>query len=377
MKRRLWASLGATVVTAAIVLAGANAAGAEDFQTKWKKLIKAAQAEGQINTFLCCPLGREGEKTVIPTFEKKFGIKMINSTGRSSQQRQKIGAERRAGKFTIDVWAGGPSLSNIKLVQKRYLSPLRPLLIHPDLMDESKWYGGKMSWFDPEEKYQIMMVGNGGRSYVGYNTKLVDPAEFDSYWDMLNPKWKGKLIMFDPRVGGGGGQNVFMYFNKQLGPKFIEKLLTEMKVFYLTDGRKIAELVASGAFPLAPFRGGREFVKLKKLGLPVEPEMPKVFKEGVALSSGGAGLFAVANPPHPNAQKLFINWLLSREGQSLLQKDMGADSLRIDIDKSTVDSADLRRKGVKYFLAEQDPNFSRNRKKATDYIKKVMKEAGL
>ncbi len=377
MLRRSCASFGAAIIIVAVVLSATITSGAEDFTTKWKQLIKAAQAEGQVNTFLCCPLGQEGEKTLIPTFEKKFKVKVINSTGRSSQQRQKIGAERRAGKFTLDVWAGGPSLANVKLVQKGYLSPLRPLFIHPDLMDESKWFGGKMAWFDAEEKYQLMMVGNGGRSYVGYNSKLVDPAEIDSYWDLLKPKWKGKLIMFDPRVGGGGGQNVFIYFNKELGPKFTKTLLTEMKVFFLTDGRKIAELVASGAFPLAPFRGGREFVKLKKLGLPVEPELPKVLKEGVALSSGGAGLFAVSNPPHPNAQKLFINWLLSREGQSLLQKDMGADSLRIDIDKSDVDPGDLRRKGVKYFLAEQDPKFSANRKKATDYIKKIMKEAGL
>ena len=377
MYRKPCASLGVAIVTAVTVLAIVCAARAEDFQTKWQQLIKAAQAEGQINTFLCCPLGREGEKTLIPRFEKKFGVKVLNSTGRSSQQRQKIGAERRAGKFTLDVWAGGPSLANINLVKKGVLRPLRPLLFHPEVVDESKWWGGKMAWFDAEEKYQIMMVGRGGRSYVGYNTKLLDPAELESYWDLLKPKWKGKMVMFDPRVGGGGGQNVFMYFNKQLGPKFIKKLLTEMKVFYLTDGRKIAELVANGAFAMAPFRGGREFVKLRKLGLPVEPELPKVLKEGVALSSGGAGLFAVRNPPHPNAQKLFINWLLSREGQYLLQEDMKTDSLRIDIDKNNVDPADLRRKGIKYFLAEQDPNFSTNRKKATGFIKKVMKEAGL
>ena len=376
MDRKPCASLGIAIVAAVTLLAAATAVGAEDFQTKWQQLIKAAQAEGKVNTFLCCPLGREGEKTLIPTFEKKFKVKVINSTGRSSQQRQKIGAERRAGRFTLDVWAGGPSLSNINLVKKGILRPLRPLFIHPDLVDESKWWGGKMAWFDAEEKYQLMMVADGGHSDIGYNTKLVNPAEFESYWDLLKPKWKGKLVMFDPRVGGGGGDNVFLYFNKDLGPKFIQKLLTEMKVFFLTDARKIADLVANGAFAMAPFRGGREFVKLKKLGLPVEPEFPKVLKEGVALSSSGAGLFAVSNPPHPNAQKLFVNWLLSREGQSLLQKDMGSDSLRIDIDKSDVDRSDLRRKGIKYFLAEQDPNFSLNRKKATGFIKKVLKAAG-
>jgi len=165
MYRRPFASLGLAILTGVAVLVAACAASAEDFQNKWQQLIKAAQAEGQVNTFLCCPLGREGEKTLIPTFEKKFGVKVLNSTGRSSQQRQKIGAERRAGKFTIDVWAGGPSLANIRLVKKGILRPLRPLLFHPEVVDESKWWGGKMAWFDAEEKYQIMMVGRGGRSY--------------------------------------------------------------------------------------------------------------------------------------------------------------------------------------------------------------------
>ncbi len=66
-------------------------------------------------------------------------------------------------------------------------------------------------------------------SLLGYNTKLVDPGGFKSYWDLLDPKWKGKIVAFDPKAGGfAATRDRFFYHNPELGPLFLRRLFSEM-----------------------------------------------------------------------------------------------------------------------------------------------------
>jgi len=62
---------------------------------------------------------------------------------------------------------------------------------------------GKLHYVDPENQYLLNINGE-NRMVVAFNTKLVNPAEIKSYWDLLNPKWKGKIVAYDPRLGGSG-----------------------------------------------------------------------------------------------------------------------------------------------------------------------------
>jgi hypothetical protein len=96
--------------TVAFVFGAVTPAKAAEFDKEWKALLKAAQKEGKIVTFICCGAGR-GVGKMIPEFEKKFGIKWINSSGSSSQQAGRVLAERRAGRFSLDVWMGGARTS--------------------------------------------------------------------------------------------------------------------------------------------------------------------------------------------------------------------------------------------------------------------------
>ena len=68
-----------------------------------------------------------------------------------------------------------------------------------------------------------------------------------------------------------------------------------------------------------PIQGGQIY-RAKNQGLPVDQFDPFHFKEGVNLSSAFGSLALMNRAPHPNAAKVFINWLLSREGQALFQK---------------------------------------------------------
>jgi hypothetical protein len=79
------------------------------------------------------------------------------------------------------------------------LKPIKPLLILPEVLDQSKWYGGEDRYIDPEKRYIFAFVANSQSGQIQYNrTEQVDPAEFKSFWDLLNPKWKGKMAALHP-----------------------------------------------------------------------------------------------------------------------------------------------------------------------------------
>ena len=66
-------------------------------------------------------------------------------------------------------------------------------------------------------------------SWWATTRKLVDPSGFKSYWDLLDAKWKGKIVAFDPKAGGfAATRDRFFYHNPELGPPFLRRLFSEM-----------------------------------------------------------------------------------------------------------------------------------------------------
>lgn len=196
---------------------------------------------------------------------------------------------------------------------------------------------------------------------AGYNTQLLDPREYKTYWDFLNPKLKGKIISTDiRRVRGAGIPWQFLYYHPDLGPKYLRRLFGEMDVTMSADLRQAADWLAAGKFSLAmPIQGGVVY-KAKNQGLPVDQFDSYHFKEGVNLSSAFGSLAVMNRAPHPNAAKVFINWLLSREGQALFQKVISLtgdarNSRRVDVFKDHISADEQRRDKMTYFDTD-DPD---------------------
>ncbi|MBM4299007.1 MAG: hypothetical protein FJ143_14825, partial [Deltaproteobacteria bacterium] len=186
---------------------------------------------------------------------------------------------------------------------------------------------------------------------IAYNTKLVNPKEIHSVWDLVDAKWKGKIIARDVRVPGPGSAPMrFFYLHPAIGPAFIKKLFGEMEVTLFRDFRQGIDWLASGKASLCLFCADSD--KAKAQGLPVDEFVN--FKEGAPLVTQYGTLGLVNRAPHPNAARVFINWFLSRDGQIALQKTLAknaaetADSLRIDIPKNDVSPENRRAAGVNY-----------------------------
>jgi iron(III) transport system substrate-binding protein len=316
------------------------------WQQEWEKTLGAAKKEGQVTVYI------SGYDAVLPDFEKEYpDIKVVAVTGRGNQLGQRLLAERRAEKYIADVVSAGANPNYQQFYLAKALDPIKPVLILPEVVDQSKWYLKKHQYSDPEGQYVFNYVGSATYGAVNYNTKLVDAKDFKSYWDLLNPKWKGKIEARDIREAGpGAGNTRFFYYHPDLGPSFIRKLFGEMDATLFRDFRQGPDWLATGKFAICFFC---DVDILKQQGLPVDTFGPRVFKEGGGLVQQFGTLALVNRAPHPNAAKVFINWLLSRNGQIALQRrtvngESPADSLRIDIPKEEVPFQSRRLQGIKY-----------------------------
>ena len=343
-------------------LLGIGAEVRADWQAEWQQTVEAAKKEGRLVVY-----GGEEitHQEILDEFMKKYpGIKVVTGSGRGSTLGPRILAERRAGKYLVDLFSGGPSTPYRVLYRGNALDPIKPMLLLPEVKDTSKWYGGKHYYADPQGEYLFIFEGSiSGGASVAYNTELVNPKEFTSYFDLLNPKWKGKISFYDPTASGGGLNSILsLYENPQLGPPYIKRLFKEMQITIFRSRRQGPDWLAAGRFPLC--FSCRDITRAMQQGLPVNQIPPENLKETEPVIGGGGSsvLVLINRAPHPNAAKLFINWYLSREGQMVWQRVINtkvlesSDSMRIDIPKDDVIIDNKRVPGVNYrMIAFRDP----------------------
>ena len=317
------------------------------WEAEWEKTVKAAEQEGQLTLY-----SNEGIEGSIKDFQNKFPkVKVVLVSGRAGQLVTRLMAERRAGKDLADLAKlGTGSASALYRARPFPLQPLDSSFILPEVTDKSKWWQGKHQYADPEGKYIFSPCVSVHIDLLAYNTDMVKPSMLASYWDILNPKWKGKIGSMDPRAAGGREGGRLIYYHPELGPQFFKRLVTEMDLVLSQDPRQAVDWLAQGKFAFLLFTSPREVLRAREKKLPIDILDPRHMKEAPVVETAASSLLLMDRPPHPNAARLFINWLLSREGQISFQKSQGScDSSRIDISKDDVPPLSRRRDGVPYF----------------------------
>jgi len=341
----LWTQLFATLVLASTF---AKAEG-PSWQAEWEKTLSAAETEGTVTVY---GQARHPVSAAIQAFTKfhpKIKLNFIGAPG--SELGQRIMAEKRAGKHLVDIAIGG-SGTQVQVYHKAgLLEPLRATFILPEVRDETAWWGKKHHYADPERRHVFIMEGSVTTRMGAYNSELVKVGEIKSWWDLLDPKWKSKIVMTSPKVSGNIQSWVFIYVSPDLGPKFLSKLLGEMDVAFSASERQMMDWLATGRYPIHLMAKPDNVQKAKEQALPVELLFSE--KEAGSLSSGSGHISFFKDAPHPNAAKVYVNWMLSKEGQLMWQKIAGDNSLRMDIPKSMVNESELPREGKQYIITSQ------------------------
>ena len=342
---------------------------------EWQRTVEAAKKEGKVSVFL---YQRESIEAAVRIFEKKFlDIQVVSTSTPAAETGPRLMAERRGGKFLWDVCLCGPTTPLAVLYPAKALDPIKPALLLPEVTDVTKWWEGKHHYMDPEGSHIFVFVGSVDMPNLFYNKNLVDPNEFKSYWDMIKTKWRGKIVAVDPRQPGRPRVGARILYNvPDLGDKFLTRLFTETDVVLSREDRQALDWLAVGKYALCLFCGNIEAATAQ--GLPVAEFEVYRWRETPAISSGSNGSIALMNQaPHPNAARVFINWLLSREGQASFQKvmnsaDLLAESMRVDIAKDPVPAAQRRVAGTRYIIMDT-PERS-NQEPVNKLLKEIIKK---
>lgn len=342
---------------------------------EWDELVKAAQKEGRVELIIA---GQAVSKLrpAMATFEKKYGGKVDFQTGGGGAHAERILAERRSGRYTVDVWIGGANTALVSLIPNKALAPIPELLIDPDVTDPSHWFQGKHHYTDPDGRY-IFTYAASPAHIIAFNTKLVNPAEIKSIWDLLDPKWKGKIVSWSPGDQGTASTSVSLLLMPKIGEEWFRRWATEMDVTIVKDARQGAEWVALGRFPIGMFGLSTQADWLAGEGFPIQGYLPHPLAEGEALTASASNIMAMDKAPHPHAAQLFINWALSQEGQSLfIRLGEKRDSLRTDVPNDVIEPQHRIRPDRDYFVSFTNPDYVNRQSELIETLRQIMRDAG-
>lgn len=305
----------------------------------WEKTLAAARKEGRLSVHTG-GTSASTRDTMVRVVREKFGIEMEFLSGRAAELAQKVLSERRAGLFLVDLNLRGPVTALNVLKPAGALERLEPVLILPEVLDPKVWLGDSLNWVDKEHYALYFLAYPSGQ--LGFNTAMVRAEEVSSWRDLLNPKWKGKMLLQDPTLTGTRWFQVMASSIMKI--EYLQELAKNEPVI-LRDQRLMVEWLARGKYPLLIDPPTAEFEEFFKVGTPIAQKTPK---EGSYLTGGAGGLALFNRAPHPNAAKVFINWLLTKEGQTVFSQASGSPSSRLDVTTEFINPWSLREPGIQY-----------------------------
>lgn len=289
MKTAIWriAILAFTVLLQPLALWGQGAPNT--------KLQEAAKKEGEVVYYTTMTLDQS--KSVADRFEKKYGIRVTLFRTGGGPLLNKIFTESRGGRHDWDVVVGRGEMV-LPMMQRKLLASYRSpetKMIDEQLVDREGFWSA----------YYV-------NSYVlGWNTKLVKREDVPKTYDaLLNPRWKGGQLsldteaygMFEGLKGAWGKEKTLAYFKK----------LAALDPVLKRGNTERVQLAVAGEYPLI-VAYNQTIQRMTSRGAPIDwlPLEPAVTQVNPAMIG--------AKAPHPNAARLFIDFILSKEGQEMLR----------------------------------------------------------
>ena len=262
-----------------------------------KILIEGAKREGQFTLYT----SHTWFKTFVGEFEKKYPfVRALQWRNDSKNIIRKVLEEVRAGRVLADIvetTADGMGFLKREGLFQEYYSP------------EARYYPNELK---PKGKNGFFYLPN-RETYnsLGFNTHLIPPGIAPkALRDLLDPRWKGKMAITSTTTGSRWIGNAL----ETLGREFLDKLAEQDISVQDMAPASLINLVVSGEIPLSPTIFDANVTLAKQKGAPVEWRP----LEPVVTTVGSAGLLARASNPH--TALLFIDYLLSKEGQQLIMK---------------------------------------------------------
>jgi iron(III) transport system substrate-binding protein len=298
-----------------------------------EELIKAASKEGNLLVYGTTQI--DHMQSLIKQFSQKYpAIKGNYLRQGTTAVYERILREQRAGLFAADAYGGIGGLQAWLLAQKGALAPYASperAAISNNLKDKEGYWTAA---------YTVSFV-------TAFDTRAIKRAEAPrGYDDFLSPKWKGKMWLNEDDIEWYA--TMFEIMGKERGTQFMRRL-AQQDLRYGRDPSLAIELLCAGEFPLMIGIHFHHTERLKQKGCPVDWVVtePGYNRPPIAIA-------LAKNAPHPAAGKLFIDYLLSREGQRAIQTITLRYPVRSDIELS---GELLKLKGIRFWDSNWDAIF--------------------
>jgi iron(III) transport system substrate-binding protein len=265
--------------------------------------LEAAKKEGKVVWYTSLALS--SSEKVAKMFETAYpGVKVeVNRTG-SQRILQRMMQELQSNIRNVDVVHTSDAGHFVLLKEKKLLMRYTPAGVD-----------AFAAGFKDRDGFAYGLRAT--VNVIAYNTKLVTAAEAPRTWkDLLDPKWKGKLVTAHPGYSGVIATHVLALVHLYGWDYF--KALAQNKPMLVQSAVDPSGIVASGERPVAVNGGDYTFYQAKKKGNPVEIVFPK---EGVPLVVSPSAITSFA--PHPNAARLFTDFIFTRDVQQVLADTEG------------------------------------------------------
>lgn len=284
------------------------------------KIIEAAKKEGKVTAYSFNWVGDTG-LIVQKAFESRYGIKLEIITGRGAEFQERIKTEKRLRQQVGDFTEGSTLLNN-SMKMDGLLADVSADM--PALKEKGVWFA-EPTTVDPQAKTNLLWRLIVFSPYV--NTKLVKSEDIPKSWkDFLDPKWTNKMSFTDPNIGPGTNQYMVVLMENGIWNEDYIKALYKQKLLFPGSVPDEFSMLARGERVLMIRGSDSDVGKFAAEGAAVQAID---IKEGVVYSTGS--MAAIAGGPNPNATRVLMNWLLSKEGQTATGKAQSMQMLRKDL----------------------------------------------
>lgn len=280
-----------------------SAMGGRAFAAVDEQLVARAREEGSV-TWYTGIVVNQLVRPVAAGFKQRYGIDVRFTSVTEAETVLRMRSEANAGQNLADLFDSSgavfPPLLASGLVGQ--FQPSNAASFSPDMKDKDGYYTAI---------YSIYLT-------TGYNTDLVTEDEAPkSYDDLLDPKWAGKMAWADtPALSGPAGfiANVLNVMGDEKGMEYLKKLSKQRIINLPGNQRVVLDNVIAGQYPIGLMIYNHQTYISQAKGAPVKAARTEPF-----VGHLGA-IFLAKNAPHPNAAKLFIEYLCSQEGQTLVRE---------------------------------------------------------
>lgn len=243
--------------------------------------------------------------------------------------------------LTIDVQIGG---SGELALPRDQMQPIKPLLILPKVADGKYWANGEIFYIDSQKMYFPQAA-----DYVSFrvfaNADKLNVSELRVFSDLLDAKYKGKIVSADP-TGMAGGQGFAEGVMHTRGPEFLEKLYKGQNVRLTRNGTQLVEMAVRGTYPIVIGALQSDIDKFVSQGFNLQYVD---FQDWPPFSTGGRSVVKMPKKaPHPAAAAVFVNWFLSKPGQEVYEATLLEPSRRTDMEHKNIPSYMFLKKDFDY-----------------------------